>query len=197
MKKFITIWIGELVSTIGSGMTAFAVAIYVYQLTGSATWVSIAALFAYLPTILLNPIGGILADRYDRRLMMIIGDSFSAFGLLFILICLQTGHTGVMPVLIGVTISSVFVGLLEPAYKATITDLLSEEEYAKASGLVQIAGSSKYLISPFIAGIILSVTDISAILLIDMATFFVTVFTILSVRMSSQSFKPNRENFNF
>lgn len=197
MKKFMTIWIGELISSIGSGMTAFAVAIYVYQLTGSATLVSVTALLAYLPTILLNPVGGILADRYDRRLMMILGDSLSALGLLFIFICIQTGHAGVLPVCIGVTISSVFISLLEPAYKATVTDLLSEEEYTKASGLVQIAGASKYLISPFIAGLILSFTDIRVILIIDMATIFVTVFAVASVRNSIHVAKPNKDNLNF
>lgn len=197
MKKFMTIWIGELISSIGSGMTAFAVSVYVYQLTGSATLVSVTALVAFLPTILLSPVGGILADRYDRRLMMIIGDSFSMIGLLYIFICIQTGNGGVMPIFIGVAISSVFVSLLEPAYRATVTDLLSEEEYARASGLVQIAANSKYLISPVIAGLILSVADIRVILIIDMATFFVTVFTIAAVRKSIQTAKPNKDNFNF
>jgi MFS family permease len=192
-----TIWIGELISSIGSGMTAFAVSIYVYQLTGSATFVSVAALLAFLPTILLSPIGGILADRYDRRLLMIIGDSFSVLGLLFIFISIQTGQEGILPIFIGVTISSLFVALLEPAYRATVTDLLSEEEYARASGLVQIATNSKYLISPFIAGLILSVSDIRAILIVDMATFFVTVLTITSVRKSIRICKPNKDNFNF
>lgn len=196
MKNFLTIWVGELISSIGSGMTAFALAIYVFQLTGSATWVSITALLAFLPTILLNPIGGILADRYDRRLMMILGDSLSALGLVFIFVSIQTGHAGVIPVCIGVTISSVFVSLLEPAYRATVTDLLTEDEYAKASGLVQIAANSKYLISPFIAGLILSVTDIRAILIIDMATFFVTVFTITSVRKTTKVMKQKKDDFN-
>jgi MFS family permease len=197
MKKFMTIWIGELISSIGSGMTAFAISIYVYQLTGSAAMVSIAALLAYLPTILLNPVGGILADRYDRRLMMIFGDFFSAFGLLFIFISIQTGHTGIMPIFIGITISSVFTALLEPAYKATVTDLLSEEEYAKARGMVQIAGSSKYLISPFIAGLILSVTDIRGILIIDMATFFVTVSMVTYIRKSIPKMKHPKESIHF
>ncbi|AGA67914.1 Major Facilitator Superfamily transporter [Desulfitobacterium dichloroeliminans LMG P-21439] len=197
MKQFMILWIGQLISSIGSGMTAFAVAIYVYQLTGSATWVSVAALLAYLPTILLSPLGGILADRYDRRLMMILGDSFSALGLLSILISIQTGHGGVRPVFIGVTISSIFLALLEPAYKATVTDLLSEEDYAKASGLVQMAGASKYLLSPFIAGVILSVSDISAILLIDMATILITVVAVGFVRKRIQVMKPSTNNFNF
>lgn len=174
-------------------MTAFAVAIYVYQVTGSASWVSIAALLAFLPTILLHPIGGILADRYDRRLMMIWGDTLSAAGLVFILICLQSGHTGVMPILIGVTISSIFLALLEPAYKATVTDLLSEEEYARASALVQLAGASKYLISPFLAGLILTVTDVRVIFIIDIATIAVTVLAAASVRKGIRTVTSKKE----
>ncbi|MDF2949065.1 MAG: macrolide transporter [Sedimentibacter sp.] len=197
MRKFMIIWMGELISTIGSGMTAFAVSIYVYQLTGSATWVSIAALLAYVPTILMNPVGGILADRYDRRVMMICGDTFSALGLLFILICIQSGNTGALPVVIGVAISSFFIGILEPAYKATVTDFVTEADYAKASSLVQIAGSSKYLISPAIAGIILSVADIRVILIIDIATILVTVLATASVRKGINEVKPINENFNF
>lgn len=197
IKTFMMIWIGELISSIGSGMTAFAVAVYVYQLTGSAMWVSVATLLAYLPTILLNPVGGILADRYDRRLMMICGDSLSVLGLLVIFISIQTGHTGILPILIGVTISSIFVALLDPAYKATVTDLLSEEQFAKASGLIQIAGASKYLISPFIAGLIFSLTDIRVILIIDMATFFVTVFAIAVVRKRIHNVKKRTDNYNF
>ena len=80
MKKFMMIWIGELISSIGSGMTAFALSIYVYEMTGSVSYVSLVTLLAYLPTILLSPLGGVLADRYDRRILMIIGDLFSGLG---------------------------------------------------------------------------------------------------------------------
>lgn len=196
MKKFMTIWTGELISNIGSGMTAFALSVYVYRITGSVAWVSAVALLAYLPTILLNPLGGILADRFDRRLMMICGDLFSALGLVYILISIQTGHTGIAPVAIGVTISSVFVSLLEPSYKATVTDLLTEEEYARASGLVQMAGNARYLISPAIAGVILAVADIRAILIIDISTFFVTVLAVASVRKNIQKIKPRDDEFS-
>lgn len=196
VRKFMAIWFGELVSSIGSGMTAFAVALYVYQGTASVTRVSVIALLAFLPTIVLSPVGGILADRYDRRLMMIAGDSLSVLGLLVIFFTIQMGG-GFLPLCIGVTISSVFVSLLEPAYRATVTDLLTEREYARASGLVQIAANSKYLISPFLAGLILSVTDIRAILLIDMATFFVTVLTIALVRKSIATTLSSEKRFDF
>ena len=197
MKKFIVLWLGEFISTIGSGMTSFAIGIYMYQVTKSVTWVSIAALLAYLPTILLNPVGGVLADRYDRRLMMIIGDLFSALGLLYILVSIHLGNNGVIPICIGITISSVFISLLEPAYKATVTDMLTEDEYAKASGMVQIAGAARYLISPAIAGIILSFSDIRLILIIDILTIFITVFSASYVRKTITEVKCNKDNLNF
>jgi MFS transporter, DHA3 family, macrolide efflux protein len=197
MKKFMTIWTGELISNIGSGMTAFALAVYVYQLTGSVTWVSIITLLAYLPTILLNPLGGILADRFDRRLMMICGDLFSALGLLCMLISIQIGHAGIAPIVIGVTINSAFVSLLDPAYRATVTDLLTEEEYAKASGLVQMAVNAKYLISPAIAGVILAFSDIRLILIIDILTFFITVSAVALVKRNIEKVKPRGDKFSF
>jgi len=196
MKKFMTIWAGEFIANIGSGMTAFALSVYVYQLTKSVTWVSVITILAYLPTILLNPVGGILADRFDRRLMMICGDLFSAIGLIYILISIQTGHGGMTPILIGVIINSVFVSLLDPSFKATVTDLLTEEEYAKASGLVQIAGNAKYLISPALAGLILGFADIRVILIIDICTIFVTVFAVASVRRTIEKVKPRQDKFN-
>ncbi|MGN1130920.1 MAG: MFS transporter [Ruminococcus sp.] len=184
MKKFLIIWLGELISSIGSGMTAFALSVYVYQTTGSATYVSLITLLAYLPTILLSPLGGVLADRYDRRLLMIIGDLFSGLGLIYILWNIQAGSDSMIPIFIGVTFNAVFVALLEPSFRATITELLTEEEYARASGMVQIAGNAKFLISPALAGILLAVSDIRLILLLDIGTFLITVTTVAIVRKS-------------
>lgn len=196
MKKFLVIWMGELISNIGSGMTAFALSVYVYQQTGSVAWVSLVTMLAYLPTILLNPLGGILADRFDRRLMMICGDLFSALGLIYILISMETGQGSIIPIVIGVTVNAVFIALLDPAYKATVTDLLTEEEYAKASGLVQMAGNAKYLISPALAGILLGIADIRLILVIDIGTIFITVIAVASVRKTMKKAKAAKGKFH-
>ncbi|MCR8967323.1 MFS transporter [Streptococcus zalophi] len=197
MKHFMKIWIGQLISNIGSGMTAFALSVYVYQLTGSVASVSLVTLLAYFPTILLNPLGGVLADRYDRRLLMICGDLFSAFGLLFILINMQVGNTGLWPIIIGVTINAVFVSLLDPAYGATVTDLLTKEEYSRASGLVQIARNVKYLISPALAGLLLTSFDIKLILILDILTIVVTVSIVSMVRKQIANAKPRQEQLSF
>lgn len=83
---------------------------------------------------------------------------------------------------IGVTVSSVFSSLLEPSYRATVTDLLDEEEYSRASGMVSLAGSARYLMSPILAGALLVVADIRLLLIIDACTFFLTVICTGVVR---------------
>lgn len=194
--KFMLLWSGDFISAIGSGLTSFGLSVYIFQQTGKASSMALITLLAFLPSLLLGPIAGVLADRYDRRLLMVLGDSFSAVGLLFILVSIIQGEAQLWQICVGVTISSVFASLLEPAYKATITDLLNPEQYSKASGLVQIAGSAKYLISPVLAGFLLTVSDIRLLLLLDICTFFLTVVTTLAVKKGLQS-KKAEEGFSF
>ncbi|MDO5112439.1 MAG: MFS transporter [Clostridia bacterium] len=180
--KFLLLWSGELISAIGSGLSSFGLGVYVFQLTGSASAMTLVMLLGFLPSLLLAPLAGILADRYDRRLMMILGDSLSATGLVFILVCMLLGEAKLWQICVGVTVSAVFSSLLEPAYKATVTDLLSEDEYSKASGLVQIAGSSKFLISPVLAGVLMQHAGIELLLILDICTFLITVTATIVVR---------------
>ena len=169
-------------SSIGSGLTSFGLGVYVFRQTGSAADMALVSLLAFLPTLLLSVPAGVLADRYDRRLLMMAGDGFSALGILYIFFCMQNGGASLTQVCIGVTISSVFSSLLEPAYRATVSDMLEQEDYSKASGLVSLAGSARYLISPLLAGILLTVSDIRLLLILDMETFFLTVICTGVVR---------------
>lgn len=194
--RFILLWSGELISAIGGGLTSFGLGVYVYQQSGMASQVSFVLLLAFLPSLLLSAPAGVLADRYDRRILMIIGDSLSAVGPLFILFALWDGEAAFWQICIGVTISSVFSSLLEPAYRATVTDLLTEEQYTKASGFVQMAGSAKYLISPALAGLLLKVSDIRLLLILDICTFFVTVMATMAVRKGLEA-KPQTKTPSF
>ena len=183
-KKFLLLWSGELISSIGTGLTSFGLGVYIFQKTGSAANMAMVTLFGFLPTLVLSAPAGVLADRYDRRLLMMIGDGCSALGIVYILICMMTGGASVIQICIGVLISAVFSALLEPAFRATITDLLTKEEYSKASGLVSMAGSARYLFSPVIAGFLLAVSRVEVLLVIDICTFFLTVISAAVVRNS-------------
>ena len=192
-RKFLLLWLGELISATGSGLTAFGLGVYVFQQTGKASAMALVTLLAFMPSLLLSPVTGVLADRYDRRLLMMMGNSLSLVGLVFILICMIRGEAQLWQICIGVTISSVFSSLLDSAYKATVTDLLTEEQYTKASGFVQVANAAKFLISPIIAGFLLAVANIKLLLIIDICTFLVTVIFTLIVRSSIASKKREQE----
>jgi len=195
-RKFLLLWAGELISSIGGGLTSFGLGVYVFHLTGSAASMALVTLFAYVPSLVLSAPAGVLADRYDRRLLMMAGDGLSALGLVYILFFMIRGEAGLREICTGVFLSSVFSSLLEPSYKATITDLLSREEYSKASGMVSLAGSARYLISPFLAGLLLSVSSIRLLLILDICTFFITVLCTAVVRSGMDTLPlPKRDSF--
>ena len=181
-RKFLLLWSGELISSVGGGLTSFGLGVYIFRQTGSAASMALVTLLGFLPTLLLSVPAGVLADRYDRRLLMMIGDGCSAVGILYILICMMNGGASLAQICAGVFVSSFFSALLEPSFKATITDLLTREEYSRASGLVSLAGSARYLFSPVIAGFLLAVSDVKLLLAIDICTFFLTVAGAAVVR---------------
>lgn len=181
-SKFMLLWTGELISSIGGGLTSFGLGVYVFGKTGSAASMALVTLLGFLPTLLLSVPAGVLADRHDRRLLMMIGDGFSALGIFYILICMIQGEAALWQICTGVFVSASFSALLEPSYRATVTDLLTKEEYSKASGMVSLAGSARYLISPVLAGALLTVSDIKLLLIIDICTFFPTVFAAAFVK---------------
>ena len=133
-RKFLLLWTGELVSSVGGGLTSFGLGVYIFQKSGSAASMALVTLLGFLPTLLLSVPAGVLADRHDRRLMMMIGDGCSALGIIYILACMLRGGASLPQICAGVFVSAFFSALLEPSFRATITDLLTTEEYSKASG---------------------------------------------------------------
>ena len=194
--KFMLLWCGELISAIGGGLTSFGLGVYVFAQTGSAAGMALVTLLGFLPTLLLSVPAGVLADRYDRRLLMMIGDGASALGIVYILVCMLRGGASLTQICAGVFVSSVFSSLLEPSYRATVSDLLTKEEFSKASGLVSLAGSARYLVSPVLAGLLLSVCRVEVLLIIDICTFFVTLTSTAVVKRGIETkYEENKDSF--
>lgn len=183
-KKFLLLWGASLISASGSGMSSFALGIFMYQRTAMSSMTGLMILAGFLPGLLLSPLAGVLADRHDRRLLMMMGDGLSMIGLLGILFSLQ--FLDEMPllggILLGAAVSSGFSSLVEPSFRATISDLLEKEEYSKASGMVQLIPASRYLLSPVLSGLVLSIAGIRTVLLLDILTILITLPITYMVR---------------
>ena len=196
-KKFLLLWVASLISTSGSGMSSFALGIFMYQKTGMSTMTGLIILAGFLPGLLLSPFAGALADRHDRRLLMMLGDGLSIIGLACILFSLQFLDSKLLigGILLGAAISSAFSSLVEPSFRATISDLLEKDEYTKASGMVQLIPASRYLLSPVLAGLVLSIASIHSVLLLDILTILITLPITYIVRKEMQgTHKKTKEN---
>ncbi|MEA2021206.1 MAG: MFS transporter [Candidatus Caldatribacteriota bacterium] len=196
-SKFLLIWFGQFISMIGSGLTIFALGVFVYQRTHAVSSYTFILFCVFLPPFILRPFGGILADRYDRRLMMLIGDLGATLGLLFIFFMMLKGNIQLWQIYLGIAISSTFSAFQEPAYKASVTDFIPKDQYDKASGLMQLAGSAKHLISPFLAGILLTIMDVKFIFMIDISTFLIASAIIIWIRKAIGKTKIERSEQNF
>ena len=182
MKHLHLLLIGTLVNSVGSGLTAFGLAVFAYSAYGTASAVALVQLCAFAPIILLAPVAGALADHFDRRLMMIIGDGGSVLGLVAIILVLSTPSPRLAHILAGVAASSCLAALTEPALRASVTDLVTEEDYVRSSGLLQLASAAKYLLAPAAAGFLMPLVGVRGLVLLDASTCLVTVGCTMTVR---------------
>ena len=183
MRTFLLIWLGQLFSILGSGLSSFALGVWIYQQTGQATPFALTILFGSVPRLLIMPLAGSLADRWNRRLIMILADTGAALGTVALVFLLFFGDLQVWHIYIIVVISSVFSSFQEPAYMASITMLVPKKDFARANGMSQMGQAIGSIVTPLLAGILFVAIGLKGIILIDLATFFLAVSPLLIVRI--------------
>jgi len=182
MRVFLVVWGGQFVSLVGTALTGFALSIWVYQETGSATQLSLVLLASQLPQILFTPIAGALVDRWDRRWAMILADTGAGIGTMAIALLLFTDNLQIWHLYIALGFSGIFQSFQWPAYSAATTLLVSKEQYGRAAGLVQMAEAVGHVIAPAIAGVLLAVGGLETVIFVDVVSFLAAVATLLVVR---------------
>ena len=182
MRTFVFVWFGQLVSTIGSGLTGFALGVWVYQETGSTTLFAMNMLAYAIPNLVVSPFAGALVDRYDRRKIMILSDSGAGLVTLSVAALLVTGNLEVWHVFLATAASATFTTFQWPAYSATTTLLVPKEQLGRAGGMVQIGEAVSQLLAPAAAGALFVTTGLQGVVLIDFITYLIAVGTLLFVR---------------
>ncbi len=183
MLTFYLICFGQIISIIGSGLTGFAVRIWAYDRTGLATEFALIALCYTLPGLLVLPITGVLVDRYDKRLMMLLSDIGAGCGTVAIWFLLSIGQLEIWHIYLAVSVMSACGALRGPAYAATTPLLVPKEQLGRANGLIQFGGGASQTLAPFMAGALMAGIGLQGITLIDMSTFVFALLTLLVVRL--------------
>ncbi|MYW03976.1 MFS transporter, partial [Streptomyces sp. SID3343] len=184
---------GQFVSMIGTALSTFALGVWVYLQTGSAFDFAMISVAAVLPAVLLLPIAGAVADRYDRRRIMIFTDTAAAAGMLSLGVLLWTGHLQIWHVYVVACIGSVCNAFQRPAYIAAIAQLVPKRYLGQANGLAQLGTGSGDMLAALAGGVLVAAVGLHGVVLFDMVTFLIGVTVLLRVRFPNTLFEKREE----
>jgi DHA3 family macrolide efflux protein-like MFS transporter len=179
---FLIVWLGQVVSLVGSGLTSFALGIWVFEQTGSAMQFALIGLSAVLPRVLVSPLAGAVVDRWDRRRVMIASDVGAGLSTLVVVFLLLNARLEIWHIYLLACVNAAFGTVQWPAFAATTSLLVSKANLGRANGMVQFGQAASEILAPALAGVLVGVIRLEGVILIDVVTFVFAVTTLLVVR---------------
>lgn len=172
-KDFTLVVIGQIISLFGNAVIRFALPLYLLNLTGSSALYGTVTACAFIPAILLSPIGGIVADRVNKRNVMVILDFFTA-AVIFTFSLLM--HGGNLILLLTVTLMLLYgiAGAYQPSVQASIPALTSQENFMAANSVINTVSSFASLIGPVLGGVLYSAYGLEPVLWVCMVCFLLS-----------------------
>ena len=186
LRNFLLIWMGQLISGVGSRLTSFALGLWVYRTTGSTTQFAMVFMAMAVPTLLLAPFAGALVDRWDRRRTMIVCECVSAGVIGVLALLAATDGLALWHVYLGVGLSTMANVFLQPAYAASVPLLADREQLTRVNGLIQTGQSLALVGGPALAGVLVALAGIPGVLVVDALTFVAGALFLVMARIPAQ-----------
>jgi DHA3 family macrolide efflux protein-like MFS transporter len=183
LRTFYTIILTQTLSLIGSRISGLALGIWVFNETGNATPLALVAFFYILPQVLLQSFAGVLADRWDRKRVMALSDAGQALGTLLLLALFSLGVFEVWHLYLITFIQSLFGVFQGPAFTASVTMLVPDEQRDRANAIMQMSNPAAGIIAPAIAGLVFAAIGVTGAIIIDLATFVLAVLVVMAVHI--------------
>ncbi|MBO3443880.1 MFS transporter [Clostridium sp. CCUG 7971] len=206
-KDFLLVAVGQIISLFGNQILRYALPLYLLNKTGSSVLFGSIMASSFIPMILLFPIGGIIADRFNKRNIMVILD-FSTAILIFMFYLLSGKMDIVLLMAITLIILYGIQGAYQPAVKSSIPTLLDKEYIMKGNSIVDVINSLGNMIGPVIGGILYSIVGLTPILYVSIACFFLSALMEMFINIPferekvkgnilSVGFNDLKESFTF
>ncbi len=181
-KDFTLVVIGQVISLFGNAIIRFALPLYLLNLTGSSALYGTVMACAFIPAILLSPVGGIVADRVNKRNIMVILDFFTAAVILAFSIFMNEGN---LVSLITVTLMLLYgiAGAYQPAVQASIPALVGQEHFIAANSIINTVSSFSSLTGPVFGGILYSAYGLEPVLWVCMVCFVLSAVMEIFIKI--------------
>ena len=177
-RNFSLLWTGQLISTMGSALTALAASIYVFRLTGSALSVGLMLMATAAPSLLVGLFAGVLVDRYDRKRIMMIADILRGVLILLIPILVPL-HVIWLYVIVALT--SAIGQFFDPAFESVLPEVASEKELAAANSLMAISQFGSTAVGFAASGLIAAAADINWAFYLDAVSFLFSAVCVFLI----------------
>lgn len=206
-RDFLLVVIGQIISLFGNQILRFALPLYLLSQTGSAALFGMISAVAFIPMIVLCPVGGIIADRVNKRNVMVILDFFTAA--IVAVLCVLLGKVDIVLLLLAVMILLYGIqGAYQPAVQASIPALVSSEHIMPANAVINLVNSLSGLIGPVVGGAIYSFFGLMPILYVSIVCFFASAVMEIFIHIPFQkqeakgsifeiAFRDLKESFRF
>lgn len=183
LRTFLLVWLAQSVSLVGSQLTGFGLAVWLYQSTGSATLYGLVAVANVAPLLLISPLAGVVIDRWDRRLALLVAEAGAGACALVMAVLFLMGALEPWAILLCVTVASTFAALSSPTLSAVTTTLVPPSHLGRANGLVQFSLGLSQIAAPGAGGMLLHATGLGGILYLDVLSFVFAVGVLHLVRI--------------
>lgn len=182
---------GQIISILGSAILRFAINLYILDLTGRADIFSIVLAISFIPYPIFSPIGGAIADRFNRRNLMVIFDFTSSAVILMFILALMSGMQSVAFITVILTILSLVSAMYQPAVQASIPVLVNENSLEQANGIVSGVGALSGMLGPVLGGVLYAVIGLNNLLIISCIAFALSAIMEIFIHIP---FKKQEQN---
>ncbi len=179
IRDYLLLWLTQTLSSLGSGMTSYALVIWSYTQEGSALMTALLAVSSYAPYVLCSVFAGALSDRWDKRRTMLVCDTVAAMTTVATLILLRTGQLRVGHLYLINAVNGLMNTVQQPASEVATSILLPKRYYQRMSGLRALSGALTGILQPILATAILGMLGMDALIYFDLGTFAVAFLTLL------------------
>lgn len=179
LKPFFILWITQSFSALGSAMTNFALVIWLYQKSGSALTTAMLTVCSYAPYVLLSIFAGAVSDKWDKKKIMLICDSFAALCTVCVLVLLRTGCLAGWHLYVLNAINGLMNTIQQPASDVAVTLLTPKKYYQKTSGMRSFSNSLVTILTPVLATSAAALFGVEAVILFDLFTFVTAFLSLL------------------
>lgn len=179
LKPYLLLWSTQSLSTLGSGMTGYALVLWLYLKSGSALQTALLSICSYAPYVIMSIFAGALSDRWNKKRTMLICDLLAALSTVIVFVLIPADSLCAWHLYFLNALNGLMNTVQQPAGEVTATLLIPKEYYQKTSGLRSFSQSLNSILTPILATALFAFAGIEAVIVVDLSTFAVAFFTLL------------------